>query len=322
MEIIGFIANTKPYACWDWDLNQKNIEFLEGIDAEYFRYIAEAHAEHLEGENRHRAALALRISYSQALEALMALLCASVQAPNCVIGWMLSYNNSDLKNVVKKISNQKEVYTRLKGRPISWELIAQYIHSNLSFDQLKKEWIIKGFGKLWRKFANDFLDDKFSMEYNGAKHGLRTRPGGFSLAIGFQDAPNVPVSPDKMQSLGGSKYGTSYFTREKLVENDRINFRPRRQSRNWDPYNFINGLGLLSVSINNVISYLRILNKFDPKNCRFITPNDKDFADAPWMKSVGVINFDFDKVITPEKVKPVTKEEIFSSYMEQENTKI
>lgn len=317
MEIIGFTIDEEPHACWDWDLSQKNVEFLDGIDADYFRYVSEVYADHLEGENRQRAALALRIAYSQALEVLFALISSMVQAPTCVVGWMLSYKNFQLNNVVKKINDHKEVYTRLSDRNITWDNLAKYVHSYLGYDHDKIQWVKEGFGKLWRRFANDFLDEKFSEEYNAAKHGLRTRSGGFTLSIGLQEQPNIPASSEKMHILGGSKFGTSYFRREKLLENNRINFRPRRQSRNWDPYNFINGLGFLSMSINNVIQFLKILNKIDPKECKFMTPEEDGFFDSPWVRSVGVINFDADKIIRPENVCPVTKKEILSSYYEQ-----
>jgi len=317
MEIIGLIVDQEPHACWDWNLSEKNIEFLDGIDAEYFRYVAEVHADHLEGDDRHKSALALRITYSQALEVLFALLSSLVQAPNCVVGWMLSYNNYQLRNVVKKIHNHEQVYTRFKDQEVSWDILSKYVHSYLGYDEEKTQWIREGFGKLWRRFANDFLDENFTQEYNGAKHGLRTRPGGFTLAIGIEETPGVPASPEKMQNLGGSKFGTSYFSREKILENNRINFRPRRQSRNWDPYNFINGLGFLSMSISNVIAFLRILNKVDPKKCSFLTPKEDGFFDAPWERSVGVINCGFDTIIRAENIRPVTKEEIFASYCEQ-----
>jgi hypothetical protein len=316
MEIISFAVDEEPHACWDFDLSQKNMEFLNGIDVGYFEYVAEAHAEALEGDNRHRAALALRITYSQALEVLFALLSSMVQAPNCVVGWMLSYNNRQLRNVVRKIDSHQPVLTRFIEKDISWDLLAKYVHSYLGYDQAKMDWIRDGFGKLWRRFASDFLDEKFIDEYNGAKHGLRVRPGGFTLAIGIQEVPGTPASDDKMQNLGGSKFGTSYFVRERILDNNKMNFRPRRHSRNWDPYNFINGLMLLSMSINNVIASLRILNKVDPKECKFWTPNEDGFFDAPWQRSVGVINFDFDRIIRPENVRPVTREQALATYHE------
>jgi hypothetical protein len=71
------------------------------------------------------------------------------------------------------------------------------------------------------------------------------------------------------------------------------------------------------MSINNVIAYLRILNKVDPKQCKFLTPKENGLFDAPWERSVGIINCGFDKIIRAENVRPVTKEEIFASYCDQ-----
>lgn len=318
MEIKVFTVDETPYACWDWDLESKNLEFLAGIDSDYFRYVAEAHAAHLEGDDRHRAALSLRISYSQALEVLFSLLCATVQAPNCVVGWMISYKNFELSNVVRKITNSQPVHNRFKDGPISWDLLAKHVHSYLEGDTEKINWIQTGFGKLWRRFAGDFLDEKLTQEYNSAKHGLRTRPGGFSLAIGLQETPDQPAPPEKMQSLGGSKYGTSYFAREKIIENDRINIRPRRQARNWNPENLLNGLTLLAMSINNTLSFLQIVNKVERRQYKYLIPIEEDFFRDPWKESVGVINCQFDRIINPEYVRPVTREQILASYSEQD----
>lgn len=322
LQIILFTVDETPYACWDWELSQKNIEFLEGIDSDYFRYVAESNSDNLGDEDKHRAALSLRIAYSQALEVLFSLLCAAAQAPNCVVGWMLAYKNSELRNVVRKITNIQRINSRLKGDPITWELIAKYVHSHLTYDAKKVEWIQSGFGKLWVRFAKDFLDEKFTREYNSAKHGLRTKLGGFSLAIGLQDVPGKSAPSEKMLNLGGSKYGTSYFSYEKISEKDRINFRPRRHSRNWHPENLINGLHLLSVSINNVLSFLRIVNKVEVSKCKFLTPATEDFYKYPWIKSAGAIDFSADRIIKPEYVNPATKDQILKSYSKRDNTKI
>ena len=81
MKIVSFVTDKTPRACWDWDLEQKNIEFLKGIDPNYFSYIVETHAENLEGKHRQQAALAIRTAYSQALEVLFALLCSFALKP-------------------------------------------------------------------------------------------------------------------------------------------------------------------------------------------------------------------------------------------------
>ena len=86
MEVIKFVIHETPFACWDWDLRKKNPEFLEGIDADYFSYVAELNAEPIEVDDKQRAAVSLRLGYSHGLEALLALVCSAVQAPQCAVG--------------------------------------------------------------------------------------------------------------------------------------------------------------------------------------------------------------------------------------------
>lgn len=314
MEIAKFVVDETPYAFWDLELQKKNLEFIEGIDAEYFRYVAESSVPYLKGDDKQRAALALRLSYSQGLEALLALLCSLVQSAECVIGWMTSYKNSELKDLVRKISRHEDVYSRLKGKPVTWALLAQCVHSNLNFDECKLSWIQKGFGKLWEGFAADFLEEGISDEYNGIKHGLRTRPGGFYLALGREDTPGVPAPQERMQTVGGSEFGTFFFTRETIIPRNYINFRPKGHFRNWNPENLAEGLRLLSVSINNVVSCLRVLNGVKRDKCRFITPATEEAFQEPWKHSVGVDSVDVDITLEPSNITPLTKEDILKTY--------
>jgi hypothetical protein len=56
-------------------LQKKNLEFLEDIDADYFSYVAELNAARIEdADDKHRAALSLRLAYSQGLGLLAFLL--------------------------------------------------------------------------------------------------------------------------------------------------------------------------------------------------------------------------------------------------------
>ena len=119
MQVVQFVIDETPYACWDWELTRKNLEFLEGIDADYFRYVAETNGANLEGEDKHRAALSLRLAYSQGLETLFALLCSAVQAPQCVVGWMLSYKNEELQQLVQKITESYPKYLA-KSNQVFW----------------------------------------------------------------------------------------------------------------------------------------------------------------------------------------------------------
>src|SRR5262249_2260735 len=153
----------------------KNLAFLEGIDAEYFRYVAETHGAHLETENKHRAALALRSAYAQGLETFFALLCAMVQAPQCVVGWMLSYRNDHIETLVTNITKHIPIYSRLPVKPLAWKSLAKYVHDGVGKTAEQSQHIQEGFGSVWERFAHDFTEDKLIEEYNNVKHGLRMR---------------------------------------------------------------------------------------------------------------------------------------------------
>jgi hypothetical protein len=314
LQVVKFVVDETPYACWDWELITKNLEFLQGIDAAYFRYVVETNTANIEGEDQHRAALSLRLAYSQGLETLFALLCSAVQAPQCVVGWMLSYKNEELQRLVQKITKGYPIYSRLNEQPVTWGVLSKHTHAYLAYPPEKLAWIQEGFERLWTRFAGEFANAKITQEYNSAKHGLRTRLGGFSLYVGREETPGIPAPSERMQPLGGSVFGTSYFMLEKIVGDHRLNFRPRNRSRNWSPKNLSNGLGLLSMSINNVVSFLRIVNGVSPTACKFLNPNNRDAFNSPWDDAVGVEHFDLDTVIRSGDITPVTKNEVFQSY--------
>ena len=96
MQSVSVVIDETPYCVWDWDIDRLEREFLNGIAPGYFAYMAQAHDPHLDGEEAQRAARALRMTYSHAQETLMSLLCALVQAPDCVVGWMHKYRNEEL----------------------------------------------------------------------------------------------------------------------------------------------------------------------------------------------------------------------------------
>jgi hypothetical protein len=316
LEAVKFVVDESPYACWDWELRKKNLEFLEGIDSGYFRYVSEINIANIENEDKHKAAIALRLAFSHGLETLFSLLCSAVQAPHCSIGWLLSYKNYQLINLVEKISKSEPCYTCFKILPVTWDELAKYIHSGLAYEKEKIEWIQKGFGKIWSCFADEFTDASFTLEYNGIKHGLRAKPGGFDLAFGPEVTPGVPAPPEKMQSLGGSSFGSTYFVKEHIIPTDKLNFRPRRHSRNWSPQNLANGLFLISMSIQNIASWLRMVNGVPPNKCRFENPISEDVFEQPWIESVGVTHVSFDLIIEAGHMKPFSQEEIFQFYKE------
>jgi len=316
MEVVKFVVNNRPFACWDWELQKKNIEFLKGIDPDYFTYVAETNAKNIKEDAKHRAALSLRIAYSHGLETLFALLCSTVQAPDCIVGWMLNYRNSDLKALVNQISFKADIYTRFKIRPVTWEVLSQNINRFPQYKKEKRDWIQKGFSELWRMYASEFVDKSFTQEYNGIKHGFRTKPGGFHLAIGREEIPGVPAPPEKMISLGGSDFGSSYFVKEFITTENKINFRPRRHHCNWSPEGLLSGLIMISMSINNTISFLLILNGVPPNECKFENPiNEKAFKEH-LNHLVGINSCSMDLIIRETDISPCSKDDILKSYSE------
>jgi hypothetical protein len=203
LEFVRFVVDERPYACWEWNLRERNLEFLRGIDPSYYTYVAEANSEHLEDEEHGRqAALAIRVAYSQALETLFALLGAMVQAPECVFGWLLAYRNVELESFIRKLSQRQAVRNRLNIEP-TWESLSAAVHQFCNYDADKKDWIAKGYARAWARFAGEFLNERASAEYNSIKHGLRARLGGFQLSFGIEKVYRQAVPPEEMKPLGG-----------------------------------------------------------------------------------------------------------------------
>ena len=306
---VEFKVDDRPLVCWDQHLDEKNLEYLQGVDTSYFGYVLDANMPNLDGDNMMQAALAIRFAYYQALEALFALLSAAIQAPNCVVGWNLAYRNFELVSVVEKVSSFSSLYSHSRYRPVSWDNMATHVFTNVSWPQEKLERMQKGFGSLWSGMAREFVDPKNLSEYNALKHGLRPRPGGFNAAVGVQADIDTPCPPGDMQSLGGSVTGSSYFLKEPIGKL-KHHFRPRRVGKNWNVANTVNGLALASMSIEDVVSFLRIENGDEPKKCRFRTPDQDDAFSAPWKEPIGALWNSMDTVVSESDIMPWTVIEV------------
>ncbi len=196
--------------------------------------------------------------------------------------------------------------------------MATFVFSNVSWPEEKLVWLRKGFGQFWSSMAGDFIDPRNSSEYNALKHGLRPRPGGFHMAIGRQSDPETPCPPEKMQSIGGSDTGSSFFLKESVGQ-DSWHLRPRRVGKNWSVSNTVNGLALLTMSIEDVVSFLRIENGEEPSICRFTTPDDESAFDAPWAEPLGAMWNSLDSVVSENDIEPWTRDEI-SRHLDEEES--
>jgi hypothetical protein len=317
LQYYSFVVDETPYCIWGWDLAEENQRFLEGIDAGYFAYLADAHGAALDGDHRHHAALALRAAYSQALETFFALLGAAIQAPQCPIGWILKYQIGELRSLVRKLRSGGRIYSRIAG-PITWESLTSVILTP-NLDDASAQTIRRNYARLWRRFSLEFLDAAAHDEYNSIKHGLRARPGGFMLSVGLSDEPGVPPPDERMSPPSGSTFGTSFFEVEK-VGADRRNLQLCHTSLNWHPENLISGLELLSASIKNVLTHLQIQAGKPGSEFEFVSPEDEDSFEAPWRVSISYTRIRQNPSVRPEHIKPQSKDEILAAYGSETGT--
>jgi hypothetical protein len=162
------------------------------------------------------------------------------------------------------------------------------------------------------------LNKEHRDEYNSIKHGFRAAPGGFHLSIGQEESYGVAPPAEKMAYAGGSTFGTSYFLAEPLenapaLRRD-LHFRVRRHSINWDPGCLSYGLQLISMSIRNIVSFLKIANGVAADTVRFTRPKESSDADKPWRHTIGVTNYNVDVVVAEEHIKRLNEREILSVY--------
>lgn len=307
-----FVVDAEAYCMWDWEPMQSNLDFLSNIDPDFFEHIAMLYSPLLKGEKRHYAATALRIAYSQGLETLFALLCATAQAPHCIVGWMHQYANRDLYSVIRKIHNHEKISHCLANEPVSWDSLSMEIHQYLPPEH--KMEVSKSFGTLWTRFAEEFLKEDFGKEYNSIKHGLRIRMGGSTIAIGIETTPGVSPPRENMRRLGGSVFGTTFLTKHDL--GNKQNFRLKRQSLNWDPVKYVVALSLISYSIGNILSALKASCGVNFSNLQFRVPEDPKSFDAPWEtdRSLGLTFSGFNAIIESEDIQIFTKTQIFTEY--------
>jgi hypothetical protein len=311
---VTIVTDETPFCVWDWNLHGLETQFLAGIDPGYFAYMAKTHEAQLDGEEAQHAALALRMTYRHAQETLMSLLCALVQAPDCVVGWLHKYKNQDLENVVEKLHRRQPVMTKLNLPDLSWDTLSDFVHRSLSLEDKEKEVRIKrGFGTFWSRIASEFLDEGGRREYNSIKHGLRTRSGGFHLKIGLETTPGVPCPPDQMKSIGGSGFGTTFYVPESINGVEKCNLKIVSSSRNWLPELLAARIWVMSLSMGNILSFFKILNGSDPATQQFSW--DLGMFETCWAYTTGATASSFHLLLEARDIQPLTKQQVLDRYL-------
>lgn len=317
-----FVVGDKPLCLWDGNIRQRNTDFLESLDPGYFEYMVGVHQQAINGANNPTdkeaqfAAMALRTTYSQALETLFALIFTALQAPHCPPAWFNEYTNQQLRTLIDQVNQRKPILSVWGIDIPSWSSIVEILFKPLNLDDKEQESALKaGFAKAWEYFALDFLDNGHTQEYNSIKHGLRARSGGFKVKIGIPDKPGTIPPEDKMVFLSRSDFGSSYLVSEKSGF-PKHHLRLKGALRNWSPENIALGIELAAISIENVQSTLKFINnEIDGtsganSSVSFKVPDLSSFDRRP-----DFVNMTSPEVrILPEWIEPFTKEEILAHY--------
>ena len=310
-----------PYCVWDLEPKRRNLEFIERIDPRYYDYIADINGEALQGETSQYAATSLRIAYCHGLETLFSLLCACIQAPDCVIGWLQKYRPDQLRKLVEAIFNRRtKIHCKLDIQRVTFEELSGLINRFSLKNEEKIERLKGSFSTLWYRFAGDFLNEELIAEYNSLKHGFRINPGGFKLMVGHESTPGVAAPADRMTSLGGSDFGSSFSVTEGIgIEADKKNtthFRLKATSLNWDPECMAAGLRLISISLNNILAFLKLLNG-SSSDVRLRYPCDESNFEIPWSSAQDGMSIGFNPIIREEDIVRFSDEEILNVYKQK-----
>lgn len=304
-----FVVNEEPYCIWEVDLPARNMEFLDGIDTEYFDYVLKVHAE---AEDEKRASIALRTGLHHAMETMFSLLGAYIQAPDCVHAWVAKCSNKDLRELVKKVASfRNDLCTKLNIDKVSWGNVADSVFRCYLPETEKNKKTAQLFASLWNRLAHEYTDKNHVDEYNSIKHGFRIRSGGFTLAVGLEHEHGVAPPSEEMKLVGKSEFGTTFFRIESIGEGKgNRSLSSRRISLNWNIEKTILLLQLVSMSVTNIISALKIANGAQPGTCKFFRPQEDSDFEKPWSYSPGVTICNMDFVISEGQVSSVTKSEL------------
>jgi hypothetical protein len=304
-----FAVADQVFCCWEHDHAARTLEFLDGLNCDYFTDVAVMFADRIASTAELAASIALRATYQQGIESLMSLLGAVAQAPDAVPAWIAKASTQGLTDVAGRLGSGEALLTQQGLRGLTFEGLSEHIHRHVWVEESGADATPARFGRFWRRLASEMLDDVARAEYNAIKHGNRVSAGGFHLSIGPETEPGVPAAPEVMRSLGGSRFGSSFFVSEQ-VGSTKWHIRTRRTSVNWSAELLVQRLVLISMSIANVVAALRCDLGADPTTQQFHRPIPAAAFDDVWAGGPGVRHSSMDRVIRIGIDDEISREEL------------
>ncbi|WP_342304595.1 hypothetical protein [Methanolobus sp. ZRKC5] len=127
-------------------------------------------------------------------------------------------------------------------------------------------------------------------------------------------------------SMGGSEFGSSFLIRNQICEKEKKNgkchFQVEQHNVNWEPITITTRLILLSHSIKNILSYLKIENGVKQETVTFSLPSDLSVFNKACKPLDGVLSMNSDSIINQEDIEIFTKEEILAVYNQTEENEV
>jgi hypothetical protein len=281
-----FLVNREPWLVTDPDLRERNLAFINGIDADYFLYCLNVHKQ-TENDDSSHASIAMQANLYHALETLFSLIGVLLQAHDCGYAWLAKCSTVDLIKVLERVTaKDQSLFTKLVSLEISWESIALKIAQLCepeSTSRLPNDFAISH-GRCLSRLAAEMTDRDKRDVYNSIKHGFRIRPGGFKLWVSPADVnnPTPPTSNDGMHLVAESDYGASFIKLVPLSSaRKEQGLKLEEVSVNWDPTRTSLLTQLAYSYIANVQCALKKLNRVAGEH-RYFTFPDLGELEKPW----------------------------------------
>jgi hypothetical protein len=282
-----FCVNKKPWLIADPDLRRKNLEFLNGIDAEYFKYCLETHGKAKESEWQH-ASIAMQSTLHHALETLFSLIGVLVQAHDCGYAWIAKCETRELINFVQRISDEDDsLFTKLPGLVISWGGIATAIGELCQLEPSlgNSRQYAATYGTCLTNLACEITDGNNRDEYNSIKHGFRIQAGGgYKLWMRMYDdtMPTPQKVSDEMALITESDHGASFFKLVPLSESRKERgLKALRIHANWNPTRTMMLIEIAYAFIVNVVHALKRINGVQEQLVSISFPEPGEL-EKPW----------------------------------------
>jgi hypothetical protein len=311
-----FAVNDEPYCIWEFDIAARTRVFLDGLDPDYFDYVLQTH---INTQDEKRALISIRQSLHHATETMFSLLGSFVQAPDCPYAWIAKCSNVELREFAERVNrNDASLITKINIPSISWTSVANAVFATYLPNTDRQKDTIQCFANLWGVLTEELVNQAHIDEYNALKHGFRVHPSGFSLAVGIEPIYGVPPPHSEIQTIGQSEFGATFLKIESFGScKSSRHIRSRQTSVNWSFERIVLLHQLVYISINNVVSALKIVNNYAPSTCRFLRPeNDSDF-EQPWKYSTGVTSLNFEYVLDESRLPTQSKAELLSMLREK-----